>query len=240
MTIPGLPSSLPSGGDDIKALVRRIQNIERNQAEMSQALGSATGMTFTDGQIIVPNGTSIVVEGGGTVQVQDADGNRAVTLGLLDDASFGLQVTDPVSGASLPLSQLAFGLSAVSATAAVAGGTKGVWTADGLSFSVSCATGRLLILIGATITMGAPTGANLVQGYYGYSLAGPSPAAASPNRAVFTEFGAFAFQGMTAEVHTGLTPGTYTIAGATMRTTNGADAPPTVSITNRSIICLPF
>jgi len=224
---------------DESALIRRIEDLERRVRE-GFAARTLEASSIGAGGLQVINEGSIIVKDGGTVRVEDASGGRAVTLGLLSDSSFGMSVNDPISGAELPLSQIAFGLTAVSDTAAVAGGTKAIWTADGLTATFTCATGRAIVIVGATIAMGTPTGVDIAQAYYGYSLAGPTPLAQSINRAVHTEFGSFVFQGTSMQVHTGLTAGTYTIAGYTMRTTTGSNAVPTVSTGNRSLIVLPY
>lgn len=143
-------------------------------------------------------------------------------------------------GTALPVSQLAYGLQAVSAVGSLAHGTKSVWTADGLSVSVNCTTGRMLLMLGATITMGSPTGVDIVTGYYGFVLVGPTGQAATPDQAVRSDFGSFAFQGSIQSVLTGLTPGLYTIQGAMMATTSGTDALPTVGTSRRSIVVIPF
>lgn len=192
------------------------------------------------GDVLINGGASIKVSDGGTVQVQDAAGDRAVTLGLLDDASYGLSVTDPISGATMPLSQLAFGAAGDADAGAVAAGAKGAWTADGLSVDVSCSGGRLVVLAGATLTMGAPTGVNTASAYYSFDVAGPTPAGPATARAVFSQFGQFTLQSSVQTILTGLSPGVYTISGRVMRTTNGADAPPSVSASARSLVILPF
>jgi len=236
------PGRFGSGwAPDESALIRRIEDLERTVRE-GFAARTLESSSIGAGGLQVVNQGSIIVKDGGTVRVEDASGGRAVTLGLLSDSSFGMSVNDPISGTELPLSRLAFGLAGASASGTLAHGTKGVWNTDpSVSVTVTTSTGKLLVEVGAELTLGNPTGTDLLSAYYGFSIAGPTNVAANTTDAVRSSFGSFPYRGSKQTLVTGLAPGSYVVTGAYMATTSGSNALPTqVDTSGRSLVVFPY
>src|ERR1700734_1678037 len=100
MTWPGaLAYGAPK--DPLSDLVRRIEDLSRTVRQMQT-------MLVNQGNMVVPNGSAITIQDGGTATILDASGNTVATLGTVAGVT-SVHAQDPTSGAVMPLSQLAFG-----------------------------------------------------------------------------------------------------------------------------------
>jgi hypothetical protein len=184
-----------------------IRDIWRRVSALETARGLQSS-SIDGGALVIEDAGEIRISGGGRVVVEDAAGDRAVTLGLLTDSSFGLEVGDPVTGTSLPLSRLAFGASARSYPGLFSAAGNGTWRTDPgeTPLTVTVSTGRLLVMVSAVLFDSNGT-ANSVMSW---DLSGPTAIGPDAQRALVAPTmpaAAAYYSGSYAYLHTGLAPG---------------------------------
>lgn len=144
-------------------------------------------------------------------------------------------------GAFVPLVQLAGGASAASATNSVLfnATTVGFQAVGGTFFSFNVYTGRLLVLMAAHMLV-----QDIARMYFGYRLTGPETIEPERARSAFSRGRSSTSterNAMFAHMHTGLTPGNYTIQGwvefADSQNLPGIDDG---ELGSRSLIAFPF
>lgn len=240
MTTPGaIGYGVPR--DPITDLVRRVEDLERANREMQTLLVNQGSMTVPSGTtLLLSSGAKLQVSSGATVPVIDGSGHTVATLGTVGGVT-SVHAQDPASGNTLPLSQLAFG-----GVGANDGGTPftqttiNTWQAGPMSITVTCNTGRLLVIVQAAIIVGGAASAS-EQAVMSWNLSGPTTIAPATNRGV----GAGVINGASPVVpgfnlgagaffHTGLTPGTYTITDQYQTSINSG------TYTGRSMVVIPF
>lgn len=231
MPMPGDPGNIVPQGDARTA--RRFEDLERQIRELRS-------MLVDRGNLTVPDGSGITIAHGGAASVIDGAGNTVATLGTVAGVT-DVHAQDPASGLVMPLAQLAFG-----AVGANDGGTSltqttiNTWQAGPMSLTVEVKTGRLYVEAGAVITV-VGSASSSTQAVFSWALAGPTTVAASVTRGygagvvnpaspVVPGFG----QGSRGYLHTGLTPGTYTITDQYQTNISGS------SYVGRSLIAIPF
>lgn len=144
-------------------------------------------------------------------------------------------------GAVLPLSQLAFGLSAVETAATFTCAGNGVFRTDTLESTqvVAVTTGRLIVIVSAVL-FSSVSASNAVMSW---TLTGPTNVAASNQRALVAATAGFPAAGYASGsytyLHTGLTDGNYTIQ-ANYRCDQYGGTADSALFENRSVIALPF
>jgi hypothetical protein len=217
-------------GDDY--VLRRIKELEHR-------LDTIANQRTLEAAAITEGG--ITVTGGGVIVVKDSTDDRAVTLGLLSDSSYGLSVTDPISGADLPLSRIAFGQSAAVNTGTFTCAGNGVWRTDitDTSVTVTDSTGRLEVTVSAVAYSALSAASNAVMSW---TITGTASIAADNLRALVVP-AAPAAAGYASTsftfLHTGLAPGTYTVTPQYRCDQWGATADSS-QFKNRSLIVQPY
>jgi hypothetical protein len=212
MTFPGqLGYGAPT--DQLTALVRRIEDLERTQRQ-----------------------TSTMLVDQGNIAVNDASGNRLITVGT---GVAGLTAHDPGTGGALPLHALAFGGIAVETAATFAAAGNGVWRTDPLepAITVTVSTGRLLVTVSA-VQFSSFSVSNAVMSW---TLTGPTAVAADNQRALVTCTAGYPAAGYSSGsytfLHTGLAAGTYTVQSQYRCDQYGATAD---TFENRALIVQPY
>jgi hypothetical protein len=138
------------------------------------------------------------------------------------------------SGNTLSLTALAFGVTGVND-----GGTSyqqntfSTWQQGTMSFDVQCATGRLLVIASGAIVTQIGAGSSI--GYMSWSLTGPTTVAQNLARALVAN--TIVMQAAYCYLHTGLTPGKYTVQDY-YQSIQGSGSGPIFN--NRSLIAIPF
>lgn len=195
MTNPGnLGSQAPYPGGNIEELTRRLQALEQRVASMQTLL-------VNQGQMVVPSGNAIVA--------LDGLGNTIATVGN-HGGTTDLYIHDPVSGDTLPTSQLAFGRVATNdGGASYQQNVLSTWVQGPMSLTVNVVTDKLWVSVSAQITTQPAVAQNC---FMSWALAGPTTVAVNLGRAlVLASPGSVGLGAGFGFLHTGLTPGTYTI-----------------------------
>lgn len=192
------------------------------------------------------------------LRVGDLFGNTLVLVGQLDpdggfdSENYGLAAADPVTGALVPLSRLAFGPQAdvESNRESTASNSYTDLATPGPSVTVTIGTaGRCIVIVGAMIECEALRGAAIrtASGYMGFEYSGPDSASAadayaasilfSYNRSPSSEDTDYAVEMSASRVNMleGLAPGTYTFT-AKYR----VDGTSTTFFDERSILVIPY
>jgi hypothetical protein len=199
---------------------------------------------------IVQTGVSSIDNG--ALEVRQ-NGSPKVKVGKLDDGSYGIAMYD-AGGVALPLSQLAFGLQAASVAGSQAVALNS-WSAGGPDVNVNITTGRMIVIVSGSLHVTSdpfispnwsPT-----TGAMSYTVIGPTGPASPPVpilpdqlRGIAVDLGSNSIrgdymQGSFVYAHSGLTPGTYTVASRYNRIVVGA-YPGLVDVQSRSIVVLPY
>jgi hypothetical protein len=174
--------------DYIKGLEKRIEKLEK--------LPRAGNTAIDDGAI--------------TVREAGVD---KVILGKLPNGTYGLGMIQ--GGILMPMSQLAFGLTAARADASVTP-ARNTWVSDGaLSRTATVTTGRLIVIVSARIAVGTGGTGTPVDGYYGFQLLGPTTVQPDFGRCLYQRYNGAGMDGVLqaswVDVQDGLANGSYTV-----------------------------
>lgn len=236
---PGSPAGIVPDRDGLAKLMRDVADIRREIRELRSQTVDAGNLSLPSGSAIaLASGSGMNIHAGAAAAVFDGSGNQVATVGDLGGVQ-GVHAHDPVSGATLPLAQLAFG-----AVGANDGGTSftqstlNTWQAGPMSLVVVVKTGRLYVEAGAVITV-VGIASTSSQAVMSWNIAGPTTIGPSLQRG----FGAGVINGASplpgfgqasrGYFHTGLTNGTYTITDQ-YQTDHGG------SYVGRSLFVIPF
>lgn len=236
MSAPGNPGySAPR--EPIEKIVRRIQDLERTVAQMqTQLVNNGEIAVPAGGMITVMSGATLTISDGGSVTVVDGSGNTVATLGTVGGVT-SVHAQNPASGASLPMSQLAFGMGAAND-----GGTNltqttlNTFQAGPMSISCQVHTDKMFVLVSGILISGSTAAS---QAMMSWNVAGPTNVGPAANRclAATTTATAMVFGTEAASygyLHTGLTPGSYTVTDRYQSTGS------TGIFESRSMLVIPF
>jgi hypothetical protein len=151
----------------------------------------------------------------GALTVRDASRNVRVMLGLLADGSYGLAVND-ASGNPLSLAQLAFGLAASLADAAVIPTAYDTWQDDTPTQLTTTVTNkRMIVIVSARIIAGNGGQGTPSSAWFGYKTTGAQVLAPDFGRALYANYTGFGqntvVQASWVDVRTGIANGAYTV-----------------------------
>lgn len=230
-------SAAPYPGGSLEAVVRRIQDLERTVASMQTQLVNNGELALpSGGTITVMSGATLTISDGGSVTIVDGSGNVVATLGTIGGVT-SVHATDPSTSQSMPLSQLAFGMGAAND-----GGTNltqttlNTFQAGPMSISATVHTDKMFVLVSGILISGSTAAS---QAMMSWNVSGPTTVGPAANRclAATTTATAAAFGTEAASygyLHTGLTPGSYTVTDRYQSTGS------TGIFESRSMLVIPF
>lgn len=145
-------------------------------------------------------------------------------------------------GAKIPISQLAYGLGAAADASVITPAING-WRAGSLSVPVTITAGRMIVIVSAHIVAGAGGAGTPATAQMGYQIDGPTSVSPDRGRTVSVVYSGYGMDlrvgGSYAYVHTGLTPGAYTVTDQYYAESLGTPSNAS-SFDSRSLTVIPF